>query len=206
MKTNWEEFFDEKCKDIFSSSKMVLDIGEGLRARKRTGNKFDEKHAWLQEYIQKVKYTVMDVFPEFKPDIVGDIHNIPLQDQSVDAIFCLAVLEHVHDPIRAMEEMYRILNPGGKILIYVPFLYYYHDHKGIYGDYWRFTYDTLKRFAKAYAAHEIVPVRLPIETLVRLTPIGRYTFPICMARMFDKIFYKKKNSKQVGGYYLYLVK
>jgi ubiquinone/menaquinone biosynthesis C-methylase UbiE len=204
--TKWDSFFKEKTIDIFTTSTMVLDIGEGLRARSGTGNTFDKNRAWLQDYIKKVKYVVMDVFPEFKPDIVGDIHNIPLQNESVDAILCLAVLEHVHDPIRAMAEMYRVLKPNGKMLIYVPFLYYYHDHKGVYGDYWRFTYDTLKRFAEPYTEHEITPVRLPIETLVRLTPFGRYTFPISLARWLDGIFYSKKNSKQVGGYYLYLRK
>ena len=204
--TTWEKFFNEKCIDIFTTSQSIIDIGEGLRARQGTGNRFYKGHAWLQEYINKVEYKVMDPVPDYKPDIVGDIHHIPLQNESVDAIFCLAVLEHVKDPIRAMDEMTRILKPGGKILIYVPFLYYYHAHEGYYGDYWRFTHDTLKNFAEPYTSHEIVPVRLPIETLIRLTPFGRYSLFINCARGLDSIFYAKKNSKQVGGYYLYLRK
>jgi SAM-dependent methyltransferase len=204
--TIWDIFFKEKAIEIFTTSKKVLDIGEGLRARPGTHNTFEKSRAWLVPYLEQVEYLVMDVFPEFKPDIVGDIHDIPLADESMDAVICLAVLEHVHDPIRAMEEVFRILKPGGKALVYVPFLYYYHDHKGIYGDYWRFTHDTLVRFALPYTAYDIVPVRLPIETLIRLTPAGRYRFPIWCARMLDGVFYAKKNSKQVGGYYLYLKK
>jgi len=204
--TIWDSFFKEKAIEIFTNSQNVLDIGEGLRARETSGNRFDASRTWLQEYIAKVQYMVMDPVPDYKPDIVGDIHSIPLANESTDAILCLAVLEHVKNPIKAMEEMYRILKPGGRILIYVPFLYYYHAHPGYYPDYWRFTHDTLVEFSKPFANYQIVPVRLPIETLVRLTPLGRTEVFIRVARMFDGIFYAKKNSKQVGGYYLYLVK
>jgi len=201
----WDKFFEEKTIDIFTSSKYVLDIGEGLRARSGTGNTFAKSRAWLQEYIQKVDYKVMDVFPEFKPDIVGDIHDIPLKDGSVEAIICLAVLEHVRNPIKAIDEIYRVLQPGGKALIYVPFLYYYHNHKGIYGDYWRFTYDTLKMFSEPFSAHEIEIVRSRFETICRLTPLGKYTFFISLARFLDKIF-PKEDTRQVSGYYLFLQK
>ncbi|MCB0370723.1 MAG: class I SAM-dependent methyltransferase, partial [Bdellovibrionales bacterium] len=143
--------------------------------------------------------------PDFNPDIVGDIHKLPFEDSSRDAIICLAVLEHVENPILAMQEMHRTLKEGGRLLIYVPFLYYYHAHEGYYGDYWRFTHDTLKMFAKPFSHHEITPVRLPVETLVRLTPLGRYKPFIFLARKVDTILYKN-GSKQVAGYYLYLKK
>lgn len=204
--TTWDIFFNEKCIEIFNTCPKVLDIGEGLRARTESGNKFDSKRAWLQEYIKKVDYVVMDPVPDYKPDIVGDIHAIPLPDASVDGIFCLAVLEHVQNPIKAVEEMYRILKPGGKILIYVPFLYYYHAHKGYYKDYWRFTFDTLTMFAQPASQHEIMPVRRPIETLVRLTPFGTGRFSSVVVRFFDKILYGSKNSKQVSGYHLFITK
>ena len=91
------------------------------------------------------------------------------------------------------------------MLIYVPFLYYYNAHEGYYGDYWRFTYDTLKMFSKNFSKHDIMEVRLPVETLIRLTPFGRYKIPILFGRLLDKVLYKK-GSRQVAGYYLYLVK
>ena len=203
--TKWDQFFREKCIDIFTTSTTVLDIGEGLRAREGRGNRFDKDRAWLREHLSKVTYTVMDPVPDYKPDIVGDIHDIPLPNENVNAIICLAVLEHVKNPIRAMDEMYRVLKPGGKLLIYVPFLYYYHAHPGYYPDYWRFTYDTLKMFAEPFSHSEIESVRLPIETLTRLTPLGRWKFPIWAAQKIDSILYKK-GSKQVSGYYVFLQK
>jgi SAM-dependent methyltransferase len=203
---SWEKYFSDTARTMFLTSKTVLDIGEGLRAREGRGNRFFKGHAWLQEYIARVEYKVMDPVADYKPDIVGDIHNIPLPNESIDAIFCLAVLEHVENPLRAMEEMGRVLREGGKMLIYVPFLYYYHAEEGYYGDYWRFTHDTLVLFGKPYKKYEIVPVRLPIETVTRITPLGRYGLFITLARFFDNVFYAHKKSKQVAGYYLYVEK
>ena len=203
--SSWSIFFREKCIDIFTTTKTVLDIGEGLRARQGAGNIFNPDNAWIQEYINKVTYKVMDPVPDYNPDIVGDIHNLPFENDSREAILCLAVLEHVENPIRAVDELHRTLKPGGKLLIYVPFLFYYHAHEGYYGDYWRFTYDTMKMFSKNFSHHEIKEVRLPVETLVRLTPLGRHAFPIWVAGKLDAVLYKN-GSRQVAGYYLYLVK
>lgn len=203
--TAWDNFFKEKCIDIFTTTKEVIDIGGSLRLNTGKSNRVEKNNQWLLPYVEKVDYKIMDPVADYNPDIVGDIHNLPFVDNSKEAILCLAVLEHVENPIKAMDELYRVLKPGGKLLIYVPFLYYYHAHEGYYGDYWRFTIDTLKNFAKPFSHSEIVPVRLPVETLCRLTPFGRYTFFITIARFIDGIMYKK-GSNQVAGYYVYLMK
>jgi len=201
----WETFFREKCIEIFTSSGEVIDIGGSLRLNTGKSNRVEETNKWLQPYVEKVDYKILDPVPDYNPDIVGDIHNLPFDDNSKEAILCLAVLEHVKNPVKAMEELHRTLKPGGRLLIYVPFLYYYHAHKGYYGDYWRFTSDTLKLFAEPFSHFELTPVRLPVETLVRLTPLGRYMFPIWVGRKIDQVLYKN-GSEQVAGYYLYLVK
>ncbi len=201
----WETFFKAKCVEIFTHSSEVIDIGGSLRLDTGKSNRVEETNQWLKPYVEKVDYKILDPVPDYNPDIVGDIHNLPFEDNSKDAILCLAVLEHVQNPVKAMEELYRTLKPGGRLLIYVPFLYYYHAHKGYYGDYWRFTSDTLKMFAEPFSQYELTPVRLPIETLIRLTPLGRYRLPIWFGRKLDEVIYKK-GSEQVAGYYLYLVK
>lgn len=203
--SDWDDFFKEKCIEIFTQSKEVIDIGGSLRLDTGKSSRVEHKNQWIQPYVEKVDYKILDPVPDYNPDIVGDIHNLPFADNSKEAILCLAVLEHVENPIRAVEELHRSLMPGGRLLIYVPFLYYYHAHEGYYGDYWRFTYDTLKMFSKKFSQHEIKEVRLPVETLVRLTPLGRYAIPIWVAGKLDTILYKK-GSRQVAGYYLYLVK
>lgn len=204
--TQWEKFFKEKATEMFTSAKEVIDIGGSLRLDIGKGNVTSKKNAWLLPYVEKIDYKILDPVPDYNPDIVGDIHDLPFEDNSREAILCLAVLEHVENPIKAMEELHRVLKPGGKLLIYVPFLYYYHAEKGYYGDYWRFTYDTLEMFAKPFSKYEIESVRLPLETLTRLTPFGRYNIFISIARFFDSVFYVKKQSRQVAGYYLWLGK
>lgn len=203
--TKWDTFFREKCIDIFTTSTEVIDIGGSLRLDTGKSNRVEKKNQWLEPYVKRVAYKILDPVPDYHPDIIGDIHDLPFADNSKEAILCLAVLEHVENPIKAMEELYRVLKPGGKLLVYVPFLYYYHAHEGYYNDYWRFTIDTLNLFAKPFSKSEITPVRLPIETLCRLTPLGRYRFFITVARSMDNVVYKK-SSHQVAGYFVYLVK
>jgi SAM-dependent methyltransferase len=45
---------------------------------------------------------------------------LPLADESIDFVFSSNVLEHVPDQKRAVEEIYRVLRPGGKCLTIVP--------------------------------------------------------------------------------------
>jgi ubiquinone/menaquinone biosynthesis C-methylase UbiE len=54
-------------------------------------------------------------------DIVSDIISIPLPDASFDVILCSEVLEHVPEPTHALDEFFRLLKPGGKLILTAPF-------------------------------------------------------------------------------------
>jgi ubiquinone/menaquinone biosynthesis C-methylase UbiE len=60
-------------------------------------------------------------------DIVSDIVDIPLDSCSVDNIFCVEVLEHIPEPLAAIEEFHRLLKPNGSLLITTPFNSQYHQ-------------------------------------------------------------------------------
>lgn len=55
-----------------------------------------------------------------KVDIISDIANIPVPENSFDAIMCVEVLEHIPEPILAIKEFSRILRPGGTLILTAP--------------------------------------------------------------------------------------
>ena len=203
MKKPWDTFFEEKMKLIFSEKKTIIDIGGGLRVDEKRNNRIEEKNRWLLEYIKRVDYKILDKVADYSPDIVGDIHELPLEDNSVDVILCSAVLEHVEEPQRAVKEMYRVLKKGGYCFIYVPFLYYYHPMKGYYKDFYRFTYDGVEYITRDFEQVEIQNVRGAFSTIMNLFPLFSKK-----SNIFDIIDAKfgKISSKQTSGYNIFCVK
>jgi SAM-dependent methyltransferase len=53
-------------------------------------------------------------------DIHFDLHQIPLEENRFDVIFCNHVLEHVEDAHQCMRELYRVMKPGGWGIMQVP--------------------------------------------------------------------------------------
>lgn len=196
-------FYREKMVQICTEKPSLLDIGGGLRVAREGADRVRKDQEWLYELLKKIDYKIMDPVPDYKPDIVGDIHAMPFDNNTLDAIVCAAVLEHVEDPIRAAKELYRTLRPGGYCYIYVPFLYYYHPEPGYYKDYWRFTEDALRYMFRDFTTLEIEPIRGAIETWFHLNPVTQKIE--WLARILDKITGKDK-TKQVSGYSVFLVK
>lgn len=203
--TPWDSFFKDACIKIFTECKIVVDIGGGLRVLKDRGNRYDPKREWIRPYLERVDYKILDPVPDFHPDIVGDIHNLPFVDGSQEAILCLAVLEHVENSARAYHELYRVLKPGGYCLIYVPFLFYYHAEVGYYKDYWRFSGDAIKYLSRDFSRVEIQNVRGALETWLHISPFGRIALLRSTARILDRLLGKTK-STQTSGYYVFLTK
>ena len=189
-------------KKIFSEKKLIIDIGGGLRIDSQKQNRA-EQNGWLREYIEKVEYKILDKVPDYHPDIVGDIHDLPLEDNSVDAIICIAILEHVEEPQKAVKEMYRVLKPGGYCYIYVPFLYYYHPMPGYYGDFYRFTIDGLRYMTRDFKEVETQNVRGALATVANLIPF--FSKRTGFFEMLDR-WVGKEGSNQSSGYGVFCIK
>jgi SAM-dependent methyltransferase len=52
--------------------------------------------------------------------VQGDIHRLPLKDRSVAAMILSNTLHHVPDRTLALEELHRVLAPGGVVICYDP--------------------------------------------------------------------------------------
>ena len=100
----------------------ILDAGAGESQFKKfcdhlkyISQDFGEYHGGGETGLQ------MEKWDNSKLDIISDITSIPLPDNSVDAILCTEVLEHVPDPLAAIKEFSRLVKPGGYLLITAPF-------------------------------------------------------------------------------------
>ncbi len=198
MKYDYEKFFEEKIGEI-AREKAVLDVGGG--------SPFQKRLAEYRDWFKNSRYQTLDSAPEYNPSIVGDIHQMPLEDGSVDAIICLSVLEHVREPQKAVEEIKRVLRPGGKTLVYTHFVYPYHARPPVYYDYFRFTEDGLRQLFGDFSRLEIKKHGGYFLALMFFIPFQnrlKFVFePVC--RLLDKLFKTEKRTT-TAGYYLYAVK
>lgn len=69
--------------------------------------------------LKNLEYTTTDLNSPLA-DVKADICNLPFGDNSFDFILCNHVLEHIPDDTRAMQELYRVLSPGGTAILQVP--------------------------------------------------------------------------------------
>jgi SAM-dependent methyltransferase len=89
----------------FTKDQTVVDIG--------CGDKPYASHF-------KAHYIGVDPFPTAKADITADAWNIPLPDATADGVLLTQSLEHIQKTEACIKEIYRILKPGGLVLITVP--------------------------------------------------------------------------------------
>jgi len=69
--------------------------------------------------LKNLDYTTTDLNSPLA-DIKADICALPFNDKSFDVILCNHVLEHIPDDTKAMQELYRILKPGGWGVFQIP--------------------------------------------------------------------------------------
>jgi SAM-dependent methyltransferase len=81
-------------------------------------------------------YTAFDMVAGPHIDMVGDVHATGLPSGSFDTILCTEVLEHIREPWRMVEEIARLLRPGGTCILTTPFLLPFHADPH---DYFRYT-------------------------------------------------------------------
>jgi ubiquinone/menaquinone biosynthesis C-methylase UbiE len=84
----------------------------------------------------RTRVVAFDIYGSPLVQFIADAHQMPLADESVDAVLVQAVLEHALDPGRVVEEIHRVLRPDGLVYAETPFLQ--QVHAGPY-DFTRYT-------------------------------------------------------------------
>lgn len=69
--------------------------------------------------LSNLDYTTTDLNSPLA-DVKADICDLPFENESFDFILCNHVLEHIPDDTKAMQELYRILKPGGTAILQIP--------------------------------------------------------------------------------------
>ena len=110
-------------KFLDSSSEPGLNIGSGNQPRFKS-------------------FLNVDMIDYENVDIVCNIDNLPFKNESIKSVINLGVLEHVENPKEVLDEIYRILAPGGYLMSTIPFLQPFHASPH---DYQRYTYAGIKK-------------------------------------------------------------
>ncbi len=100
----------------------LLDVGAGECAYKPHCTHLEYLAQDIAQYDGKGdgKGLHTDVWDTSELDFVCDLYDIP-EDRLFDTVFCSEVLEHVVDPVRAVEKMARLVRPGGQMILTAPF-------------------------------------------------------------------------------------
>jgi SAM-dependent methyltransferase len=87
-------------------------------------------------------------------DITCSLDAIPVAGTSFDAVLCTQVLEHVPEPRDVLRELHRVLVPGGRLWMTVPFVWELHEEPY---DFYRYTHHGVRRIVKD-AGFEVLSV------------------------------------------------
>lgn len=134
-KTYWRKHRDKLIKKYVISKGKVLDIGCGWRS-------------YCKDAVR------IDINPEYNPDVIADIQkgtDFPVNQ--FETVLMFDILEHLEYPHRAIEEVKRILKPGGTLYITVPFCFPRHGE-----EFYRFSDLALEKMLKGFEL-EIIPVK-----------------------------------------------
>ena len=108
----------------------------------------------------------------------GEAEALPYDDQSFEVVAALDVVEHLDDDVAGLKEMYRVLRPGGRALLFVPaFMFLWGVQDDISHHRRRYTLQQLREVVRA-AGFEIERA-----TYVNLT----FFLPILIGRLLMKV-------------------
>lgn len=193
----------DKLHIMAQNCTMILDIGQSTRDKIKL--------------FERRQIETMDINLDQPPaDIIDDIcAPSRLQYERYDGIVCLSVLEHVYDPFAAIQEIYRLLQPGGYLLLHLPFLFRYHAPQDLrFTDCYRFSRDGMAWLLRDFSEVTLYSIRGPYSSIFNLHKSWKKSVEkhlgMTPARWLDSIgmrfFGRPTSTLQVSGYYAWAKK
>jgi SAM-dependent methyltransferase len=126
IRTNVASFI-EKCGQQYDNrNRLVLDVAP-------------QDHEGAKPYFPKAQIETLDIDKESGATYIADLcknNHKTIPSCRFDFVVCTEVLEHTLQPFNAVNEIERILKPGGMAFVSTPFNFRIH---GPLPDCWRFT-------------------------------------------------------------------
>lgn len=172
----------------------ILDVGAGMRDH-------------LGALGGRVETLDLNDFGDY-PDILGDVCS-PFPDWMrgrYDAVIALAILEHVYDPPAAVTNFRRALRPGGKLFLYVPWMWRYHAPRELmFQDYQRLSRDGMAYLLRDFEAVTLYPLRGKYSAILNMLKFWKSRVERCFGgrinRLVDARASDWRNTIQTSGFF-----
>lgn len=156
----------------------LLDIGGG----------FESKHKGFLSLISN-KYLNLEIKQGRDVDIVGSAYKIPLKSASIDVTALFMILEHLNNPLQALQECCRVLKRRGYLILTTVQYWHTHGHPSDYFRYTKFGLEYLCREA-GFEIFDIWSIGGPFLVVfhaieLNLPRVWRTIFSIFFYRLFD---------------------
>jgi len=178
----------------------VLDLGGGMRGAL----------AGFGGEVETLDLNDIDAASEnlSRPDILGDVCS-PFPDWMAgryDAVIALALLEHVYDPAAAVANFRTSLRPGGRLFLYVPWMWRYHAPKDlVFQDYQRLSRDGMAYLLRDFDEVTLYPIRGKYSAILNMLkfwkPVIERRFGGRINRLLDARVSDWRNTVQASGYF-----
>ncbi|WP_394560343.1 class I SAM-dependent methyltransferase [Aquipseudomonas alcaligenes] len=99
---------------------LLLDAGAGEGQYRHLFSHTQYQSQDFAQYTGTDKGPLQEQWNYGNIDYVCDITAIPVEDGKFDAVLCTEVLEHLPEPIAAIQELSRVLRPGGQLILSAP--------------------------------------------------------------------------------------
>lgn len=123
-------------------------------------------HEGARPYFGLAEIATLDIDPASGATYVADLcamNDVILPAGHFRFVVCTEVLEHVRDPFAAVQEIRRVLEPGGLVFVTTPFNLRIH---GPLPDCWRFTEHGLRVLFRDFEIVELTEVETPGRDLM----------------------------------------